>query len=85
MLGVVTAGFRVMLFGVTGMSVSAVRMVCRFFVIASFVMLGGFAMMLRRVLVMFGSLVMMLYACVIAHVCSPGFVSRNSGMIRLAI
>ena len=67
-LGVVTAGLDMMFFGVTGMTVRDVRMMGRLFVIASFVMLGGFAMMLRRMLVMLGCLVVMLNACVIAHV-----------------
>jgi hypothetical protein len=43
----------------------------RLIVIAGFMMLGGFAVMLRRVLVMFGGLVMMLDACVVAHGALP--------------
>jgi hypothetical protein len=41
------------------------------FVIAGFVMFGGFAVMLRRVLVVFGGLVMVLDACVVAHGALP--------------
>jgi hypothetical protein len=71
MLGVVTAGFDVMMFGMAGMAVGAMGVVRRFFMIARFVVLGGFAVMLRCVLVMFGSLVMVPDACVVAHVSLP--------------
>jgi hypothetical protein len=71
MLGVVAAGFGVMLFGMAGMAVGGVGVVGRLIVIAGFMMLGGFAVMLRRVLVMFGGLVMMLDACVVAHGALP--------------
>jgi hypothetical protein len=71
MLGVVTAGFGVMLFGMAGVAVGGVGVVRRLFVIAGVMMLGGFAMMLRRMLVMFGGLVMVLDACVIAHGALP--------------
>jgi hypothetical protein len=71
MLGVVAAGFGVMLFGMAGMAVGGVGVVRRLIVIAGFMMLGGFAVMLRRVLVMFGGLVMMLDACVVAHGALP--------------
>jgi hypothetical protein len=67
LLGVVAAGFGVMLFGMAGMAVGGVGVVRGLFVIAGFVMLGGFAVMLRCVLVMFGGLVMVLDACVVAH------------------
>jgi hypothetical protein len=75
MLGVMTTGFDVMMFGVAGMAVGAVGVVRRLFVIAGLMMLGGFAVMLRRVLVMFGGLVMVLDACVVAHDFSPGYLS----------
>lgn len=71
MLGVVTAGFDVMMFGVAGMAVGAVGVVRRFFVIAGTMMFGGFAVMLGCVLVVFGGLVMVLDACVVAHVSLP--------------
>jgi uncharacterized membrane protein len=71
MLGVMTAGFDVVMFGVAGMAVGAVGVVRRFFVIASIMMLGGFAMMLGCVLVVFGGLVMVLNACMVAHVSLP--------------
>lgn len=67
MLGVVTAGFGVMLFGMAGMAVGGVGVVRGLLVIAGFVMFGGFAVMLRCMLVVFGGLVMVLDACVIAH------------------
>jgi hypothetical protein len=72
MLGVMTAGFGVMMFGMAGVAMRAVRMMSRLFVIAGFMMLGSFAMVLRGMLVVFGRLVMMLDACVVAHVSSPG-------------
>jgi hypothetical protein len=72
MLGVMTAGFGVVMFGVAGMAMRTVRMMGRLFVVAGFMVLGSFAMMLRRMLVMFGCLVMMLDACVVGHVSSPG-------------
>jgi hypothetical protein len=72
MLGVMPAGLDMVMLGMAGVPVRAMGVVSRLFVIAGFVMLGGFAVMLRRVLVMFGSLVMVLDAFVVAHVCSPG-------------
>src|ERR1700735_324891 len=71
LLGVVAAGFGVMLFGVAGMTVGGVSVVRGLFVIAGFVMLGGFAVMLGCVLVMFGGLVMMFDACMVAHGALP--------------
>jgi hypothetical protein len=67
MLGVVAAGFGVMFFGMAGVAVGGVGVMRGLFVIAGFMMLGGFAVMLRRVLVVFGGLVMVLDACVVAH------------------
>jgi hypothetical protein len=71
MLGVVAAGFGVMFFGMAGVAVGGVGVMRGLFVIAGFVMLGGFAVMLRRVLVVFGGLVMVLDACVVAHGALP--------------
>lgn len=72
-LGVVTAGLGMMLFGVAGMAVSGVGVVCRLLVIAGLMVLGGFAVMPGSVFVVFRRLVMMvLDACVVAHICSPG-------------
>jgi hypothetical protein len=85
MFGVMAAGLSMVMFGMAGVTMRAVGMVRGFFVIASFVMLGGFTMMLGRMLVMFGSLLVMPDARVVAHVCSPGSVSCNSGMFRQAI
>ena len=59
MLGVMTAGLDMMMLGVAGVPMRAVRMMSRLFV------LGG-------MLVVFGSLMMVLDACVIAHIRSPG-------------
>jgi hypothetical protein len=73
MLGVMAACLDVMMFGMAGMTVGAVGVVRRLLVIAGLMMLGGFTMVLGCVLVMFGSLVMVLDACVVAHVFSPGW------------
>jgi hypothetical protein len=71
MLGVVTAGLDVVMFGVAGMAVGAMGMMRRFFVIAGAMMFGGFAVMLGCMLVVFGGLVMVINACVVAHVSLP--------------
>jgi hypothetical protein len=73
MLGVMAACLDMMMFGMAGMTVGAVGVMRRLVVIAGLMMLGGFAMVLGCVLVMFGSLVMMVDACVVAHVFSPGW------------
>jgi hypothetical protein len=71
MLGVVTAGLDMVMFGMAGMAVGAVGVVRRLFVIAGLVMLGRFAVMLGGVFVMFGGLVMMFNAFVVAHISLP--------------
>ena len=71
MLGVMPAGLDMVVFGMAGVPVSAVRMMGGLFVIASFVVPGGFAVMLGGVLVMFGGLVMMVDACVVVHISLP--------------
>ncbi len=71
MLGVMTARLGMMFFGVAGMAVGAVSVVRRLFVIAGFVVLGSFTVVPGRMLVMFGSLVVM-FDGVFAHVCAPG-------------
>jgi hypothetical protein len=79
MLGVMTACLGVMFFGVAGMAVGAVSVVRRLFVIAGFVVLGGFAVMLRGMLVVLGGLVMVVFdAFVVAHVRSPGWQCENA-------
>ncbi len=78
MNSVMTAGFGMMFFGVAGMTMRAVGVVRRLFVIAGFVMLGGFAVVLRRMLVMLGGLVVVLDACVVAHIRSPGWQCENA-------
>ena len=72
MLGVMTAGFDMMMLGVAGVTMRAVRMMSRLFVIAGFMMPGSFAVVLGGMLVVFGSLVVMLDACVVGHISSPG-------------
>ena len=66
-----TARLDVVMFSVAGMTVGGVGVVRRLVVIAGLMMLGSFAMVLGCVLVMFGSLVMMVDACVVAHVSLP--------------
>jgi hypothetical protein len=83
--GVMAARFRLVMFGVAGVTMRAMRMVRRFIVIASFMVLGGFTVVLGRLLVMFSSLMMMLYARVVAHDSLPVQFSANGGMIRQAI
>jgi hypothetical protein len=72
MLGMMAAGFGMMMFGVAGVAVRAVRMVRRLFMITGFMMFGGFVMVLRGMLVVFGGFAMVLNACVVAHIRSPG-------------
>jgi hypothetical protein len=67
-LGVMAASLDMVMFGMAGVPVRAVRVMGRLFVVAGFVMFGGFAMVLRGVFVMLGSLVMMLDALMVAHV-----------------
>ena len=71
--GVVAARLGVVMFGVAGMTVRGVGVVRRLFVIAGFVMLGGFAVMFCRMLVMLGGLVVMLDVGVFAHVALPAY------------
>jgi hypothetical protein len=61
------AGFHMVVFGVAGVTKGGVGMVRRFFVVAGFVMLGSFAVMLGRVLVMFSGLVVVIDARMVAH------------------
>ncbi|MGY4477981.1 hypothetical protein [Bradyrhizobium sp. USDA 3364] len=66
-LGVMPARFGVVVLGMARMAMGAVGVMRRLLVIALFVVLGGFAVVTRRVLVMLGCLVVMLNACVVAH------------------
>ena len=66
-LGVMPARLGVVMLGMAGVTMGAVRVMRRLVVIAGFVVLGGFAVMTRRVFVMLSCLVMMLNACVVAH------------------
>ena len=77
MLGVMTAGLGMMLFGVAGMTVSAVGVVRRLFVIAGFVVFGGFTVVLGSMLVMFGGLGVMLDVGVVTHRALPGYSSKS--------
>ena len=66
-LGVMPARLGVVMLGMAGVTMGAVRVMRRLVVIAGFVVLGRFAVMTRRVFVMLSCLVMMLNACVVAH------------------
>ena len=70
-LGVMPAGLGVMVVGVAGMTVGAVGVMRRLVVVAGFVVLGSFAVMPRRVLMMLCRLVVMVNVCVIAHLALP--------------
>jgi hypothetical protein len=71
--GVVAARLGVVMFGVAGVTMRGVGVVRRLFVIAGFVMLGGFAVMFCSMLVMLGGLVVMLDVGVFAHVALPAY------------
>jgi hypothetical protein len=71
LLGVMTARLGVMLLGLAGMAMGAVGVMRRLLVIAGLMVPGGFAVMPRGVFVVFGSLLMVLDACVLAHVALP--------------
>ena len=60
LIGVMLSGFFGMMGSVHRVSMSDMGMVAGFFMIASFVVLGCFAVMFRRLFVVFRSLVMML-------------------------
>jgi len=70
-LGVMPAGLGVVMLGMAGVTVGAVRVMRRLLVVAGLVVLGGFAVVARRVLVMLGCLVVMLDTCVVAHGALP--------------
>ena len=61
------AGLGLVMLVMAGVTMGAVRVMRRLVVITGFVVLGGFAVMTRRVLVVLSRLVMMLNACVVAH------------------
>jgi hypothetical protein len=82
MLGVMTAGLGMMLFGMAGMAVSAVGVVRGLLVIAGLMVLGGFAMMLGGMFVVFGSLMMVLDACVVAHILLSRSAVRSPADLR---
>jgi hypothetical protein len=82
MLGVVTAGLGMMLFGMAGMAVSGMGVVGGLLVIAGLMVLGGFAMMLGGMFVVFGSLMMVLDACVVAHILLSRSAVRSPADLR---
>ena len=72
MFGVMTAGLGMMLFGMAGMAVGAVGVVRGLLVIAGLMVLGG-------MFVVFGSLMMVLDACVVAHILLSRSAVKKSG------
>jgi hypothetical protein len=75
--GVHFRGVAVVFGRMQGMAVGDMRMMCGLFVISCLVMLGGFAMMFSRVLMMLRGLLMVLVDLVLAvHDCLPvcGFI-----------
>ena len=79
-LGVMTAGFGMMLFGVAGVAVCSVGVMRGLLVIAGLVVFGGFAVMPGGMFVVFGGLVVMvLDACVFAHIQLSRSVGWTSG------
>ena len=84
MFSVMTARLGMVLFGVAGMPVGAMSMVCGLLVIAGLVVLGGFAMMFGSVLMMFGGF-MMVFDCVCGHlVLSRSGRSKSNFVMRLS-
>ncbi len=74
MIGVLLRRMVVMLGRVERVTVSHLRMMRGFLVIAVFGMLGGFAMMLGGVVVVVGGLFVVFVNVVLAHYFSPGVV-----------
>ena len=75
MLGVMTARFGMVMFGMAGVTMGAMRVVSGLFMITSFVMPGGFAVMLGCMFMMLCSAVVMVFDAfvfVILHIRSPG-------------
>ena len=71
-LGVMTAGLGVVMLGMAGVTVRTMGMVSCLFVMTGLMVFGGLAMMLCSLLVMFSSLVMVVFhACVFAHASLP--------------
>lgn len=75
--GVMTACLDVVMFSVAGMTVGGVGVVRRLFVIAGFVVFGGFTVVLGSMLVMFGGLGVMLDVGVVTHRALPGYGSKS--------
>jgi len=67
MFGVMAARRDMMMLGVAGVAMRAVGVMRGLLVIAGFMVLGSFAVVSGGVFVVFGSLVMVLDACVVAH------------------
>jgi hypothetical protein len=75
--GVMTARLDVVVFSVAGMTVGGVGVVRCLFVIAGFVMLGGFTVVPSGMLVVFGGLGVMLDVGVVTHRALPGYGSKS--------
>jgi hypothetical protein len=83
-LGVMPARLVMMMLGMAGMAMGAMGVMRRLLVIAGFVMFGGFAVMLRGMLMVLGSLVMVLYAFVVAHVFLSRFELQQAAIVYAA-
>jgi hypothetical protein len=70
-LGVMAARLDMVMFGVAGMPVRGMGMMRRLFVIAGFMVLGGFTVMLGRVFMMLSGFLVMLHALMLAHISLP--------------
>jgi hypothetical protein len=75
--GVMTARLDVVVFSVAGMTVGGVGLVRRLFVIAGFVVLGGFTVVPGGMLVVFGGLGVMLDVGGVTHRALPGYGSKS--------
>jgi hypothetical protein len=78
LFGVLLGGMLLVLDGMQMMTLRDLGMMRRLFIIASFVMLGGFAMMLGRVLMMRRGVLVVLMNLVIVHSLLSGLDGKGS-------
>ena len=84
MFRVMAAGLGMMFLGMAGMAMGAVGVVRGLVVIAGLMVPGGFAVVLRCLLVVFGGLVMVLDACVVSHISLPVRCETSARSTRVA-
>ena len=84
MFRVMAAGLGMMFLGVAGMPVGAMGVVRGLLVIAGLMVLGGFAVMPGGMLVVFGSLLMVLDACVVSHNSLPVQCEKSARSTQVA-